>query len=119
MQRTTTTQKTLQQCIQECHECHASCLQTLQYCIQQGGKHVELDHIRLMQDCSQMCQMCEDFMLRQSPLYAALCTLCAQICLRCAESCEKVDPNDAQMKACAEHCHRCAQTCQQMSQGRA
>ncbi|HEY9430726.1 MAG TPA: hypothetical protein VI260_04490 [Blastocatellia bacterium] len=29
----------MQQCIQECLNCHSVCLQIVTYCLQQGGRH--------------------------------------------------------------------------------
>jgi hypothetical protein len=113
MQRTHTDQL-MQQCIQYCRDCHAICEQTILYDLQRGGPHVEANHMQRLLDCAQLCQTCEDFMLRISPLHPQMCGICAQACLRCAESCELFG-NDQQMQACAQMCRQCAQCCQQMA----
>jgi len=35
-------------CIQNCQDCHRACLQTLTYCMTQGGRHEEPEHLRLL-----------------------------------------------------------------------
>src|SRR5438128_1618192 len=38
----------LQACIAACRQCHDVCVQTLSYCIEQDGRHVQPTHIRLL-----------------------------------------------------------------------
>jgi hypothetical protein len=38
----------MQQCIQNCLDCHSICLNAIAYCLQQGGQHAEAAHIALM-----------------------------------------------------------------------
>lgn len=113
MHHTTTSE--MQQCIQDCTNCHNICITTTEHCLQMGGKHAEASHIRMMLDCAEICQTSANFMLRHSQFHGLTCGVCAEICLRCAEDCERVDPNDAQMKACADMCRRCAESCRQMA----
>jgi len=104
----------IQHCIQECQECHQTCLETFTYSAQQGGEHVEADRLRLLLDCAEMCQTNANIMTRGSDLHALTCEVCAEICQRCAEDCEEMS-DDRHMKACAELCRRCAESCQQMA----
>jgi hypothetical protein len=104
----------MKQCIQNCLDCHSICLNTVTYCLQQGGMHSELPHIRLMLDCAEICQTCANFMLRSSEMHIRTCAICAEICLKCAEDCDCMG-DDEQMKACAQMCRTCAETCRQMS----
>ncbi|WP_257461775.1 four-helix bundle copper-binding protein [Archangium lipolyticum] len=101
-------------CISNCISCSAVCLQTVTYCLQRGGKHAAPDHIRLLEDCVQICKTSADFMLRASPLHPRTCAVCAEVCERCAVECEKMG-DDTTMKACAEACRRCAESCRKMS----
>lgn len=101
-------------CINNCMSCSAVCLQTLTYCLQKGGRHAAPDHIRLLQDCVQICKTSADFMLRGSPLHTRTCGVCAEVCDRCAVECDKIG-DDVAMKACAEACRRCAESCRKMS----
>lgn len=110
------TQTQLESCIQECTHCHAVCARTIQYCLNKGGRLAAAEHVRLMQDCAEMCLTSTDFMLRESDLHPETCGLCATICDRCANSCEQVGGgNDALMKECAEACRACAKSCHEMS----
>lgn len=106
----------MQQCIQNCTECHRVCLETIQNCLSMGGQHASPEHIRLLQDCAQICRTSADFMIRGSELHTRTCGVCAEICQRCADECERMADGDAQMQRCAEVCRRCAESCRRMSQ---
>ncbi|MBE3561957.1 MAG: four-helix bundle copper-binding protein [Ktedonobacteraceae bacterium] len=112
------TNQAMQECIKECTNCHTICEYTAAYCLQLGGPHAAPEHQRILRDCAQICHVSADFMLRGSPLHAAVCGVCAQVCVQCAESCERIGGGDAQMKACADLCRRCAESCRQMAQAR-
>lgn len=104
----------MQQCIQNCLDCHSICLNTIAYCLQQGGMHAEPAHIRLLQDCAEICGVSANYMLRGSDLHSRTCGICAEICHRCAEDCDRMG-DDTQMQACADMCRRCASSCRQMA----
>ncbi len=104
----------MEQCIQNCTDCHKVCEQTLAYCLQMGGRHVEAPHLKNLLDCAQTCAASADFMLRGSELHPKLCGVCAEACDRCAQSCEQFG-DDSQMRACSEMCRRCAESCRQMA----
>jgi hypothetical protein len=113
------TNPVVQRAIEDCKECHAICVQTIQYSVQQGGPYVAPDYLRLLEDCAQLCQLSEDFMLRDSPFSATICNVCAEVCDQCAVACDQVGRGtDAQLRACADQCRRCAQSCRQMAQMR-
>ena len=104
----------MQRCIELCQSCHDICLNTLAYCLQQGGRHTEEQHLRLLMDCAQICQTSADFMLRESTFHPRVCGACADICESCADSCGTMS-DDERMKACADLCRECATTCRDMS----
>ena len=104
----------MQQCIQNCTECHNSCVATTAHCLEMGGKHTEAAHLKSLLDCAQSCAVSADFMLRGSELHMHVCDLCAEACERCAKSCEQFG-DDEQMEACAQACRRCAESCRQMA----
>lgn len=104
----------LEQCIEDCTECHRVCLATARYCLDQGGEHAEPEHVSLLLDCAQICATSADFMIRKSELHGLTCGTCAEICRRCAESCERMTSGSL-MRECAEVCRRCAESCEQMA----
>jgi hypothetical protein len=106
----------MQTCIDDCLDCHSICLETVNHCLQMGGKHAGPRHIRLLLDCAEVCQTSANFMLRNSDLHRQVCGVCADVCIACAESCEQFR-DDAQMMACAEVCRRCAESCREMAHG--
>ncbi len=101
----------MQRCVDDCLETHGICLETVSHCLQMGGKHAEVQHIRLMLDCAQICQTNVDFMLRSSTFCGPTCSLCADVCTQCAEDCEQFRDDD-QMMTCAQVSRRCASSCQ-------
>jgi len=104
----------MQQCIQECLQCHRVCTETLTHCLQKGGRHASPDHIRTLLDCAEMCQTSAHFMLRNSNLHPLTCGVCAETCEACATSCDAIADDDM-MRRCADVCRRCAESCRQMS----
>lgn len=105
----------MQRCIENCNRCHALCQEMIQHCLELGGKHATPAHIRLLQDCAEICQTNVDFMLRMSEFHPELCGVCADVCTRCAEQCERIGQGDDMMKRCAEACRASAKTCREMS----
>lgn len=104
----------MEQCIEEGKNCHHVCLETVAYCLQQGGRHAEVSHIRALLDCAEICQTTVNLMCRNSDFHERICAVCAEVGERCAQSCDQFG-DDAQMKACAEACRRCAASCRRMA----
>ena len=104
----------LQACIVDCLECYSLCKQeAMNHCLEAGGRHIDPDRFRLMEDCADICRTAADFMLGSSRFYPKLCALCAEVCEACAQSCEEVGGLDA----CARACRGCAQSCRRMAAG--
>jgi hypothetical protein len=82
----------MQECIEECLNCHAVCTMTLQHCIATGGDHTEVNLIGILLDCAEICQTSANFMLRGSPYHVVTCASCAELCRACeeAESCDRM-----------------------------
>ncbi|XYH94684.1 four-helix bundle copper-binding protein [Sorangium sp. So ce1128] len=113
----TTQSKAFVDTAQEAQNCQSICVQSIQYCLEMGGSHVEPSHMRLLQDCAEICETTATFLLRGSPQHNQVTAACATICELCAQSCGRFT-GDAQMKACADECRRCAAACQQVAQMR-
>jgi hypothetical protein len=104
----------MKECLRLCSECAEICEDTLvNVCLAEGGKHTEENHIRLMMDCIQICQVAAGFMRRESEFHMAVCAACAEVCDRCGQSCKSV--GGTAMKECADICRRCASACHAMS----
>jgi hypothetical protein len=103
----------MQQCIEECLNCHRACLsEAMTHCLEAGGQHTEPAHFRLMINCAEICQTSANFMLSGSPQHTKVCGVCAEVCDACAQSCESIPD----MEMCAQTCRRCAESCRKMSQ---
>lgn len=106
--------KHLHDCIQLCWSCRDICQKTLfHYCLKEGGRCVEEEHVKLMTDCIESCQVSADFMTRNSANFELTCNATAEICDACAESCE--DIGGKEMEECAEECRSCAEECRKMA----
>ena len=68
----------MRECIQNCLDCHAICLETAIQCLTIGGKHASVEHQRILQDCAQICVTCADFMLRGSTHQLRVCGDCGE-----------------------------------------
>jgi hypothetical protein len=79
-------------------------------CLEVGGEHPAPDHIRLLQDCAEICQTSANFMLRVSDFHGSTCEVCAEDCERFTD--------DEMMQQCAQSCRSCAESCREMA-GRA
>jgi hypothetical protein len=84
------------------------------HCLAKGGDHAAPDHIRLLQDCAQICITSADFMLRRSPLAQMNCRICGGVCEMCADECAKI-ADDETMVLCVETCRRCSRSCGEMA----
>lgn len=104
----------LDECIRLCLDCARVCTETMAYCHEMGGAHVQPEHIKLLADCEEICQLSAHFMLRGSEFHTQTCGVCAEVCESCAAGCEQFD-DDATMAACVEACRRCAESCRAMS----
>ncbi len=104
----------IQQCVEDCLECHRICEETITYCLEKGGKHADPKHIRILRDCAEICKTAADFMLHGSELQPRTCAVCAEACELCAKSCEQFANNDI-MQTCVEICRKCAESCRKLA----
>ncbi|MGE5610773.1 MAG: four-helix bundle copper-binding protein [Bacillota bacterium] len=106
-------QREVDECMVACRECASTCVLCEGHCLEQGGRHAEASHIKLLSDCGEICTLAERCILRGSEFMGRLCDVCADVCDRCAQSCEQ--RNDSQiMQQCIDDCHRCAEACRRM-----
>lgn len=103
----------MQQCIQNCRDCHRICMLTLTHWLGKGSD--QGPHVRLLLDCAEICQVSANFMLRSSDQHVYTCAVCAQVCERCARECERLGAGDEEMRLCGEMCQRCADSCHYMA----
>lgn len=104
----------MQACIQNCLQSSLVCNQMIQHCLQRGGEHADPDHLKLLQDCAEICTVSAHFMARESEYHRLSCGLCAEVCEACAKDCDSFD-NDEMMASCASVCRHCAASCEKMA----
>lgn len=112
----TETNPKMKECIENCQDCYTACRDTEVHCLQMGGKHAEASHIRILQDCADICWVSAEFMRRGSELHSQVCKVCADACQKCADDCRRVGGDDDQMQQCADACEKCANSCKEMAQ---
>ena len=101
----------MNQCIANCTECHALCIETIRYCLAKGDAAEH--HITLLAACADICRTSADTMLRGADVHSYTCAACASICEQCADSCSRI--GDPEMIKCSEACRRCAESCADMT----
>jgi hypothetical protein len=102
----------IEECIDECLNCHRVCLHTaMTHCLEEGGEHTEPNHLRLMLNCAEICQTSANFMISGSDVHHLTCRACAEVCRRCADNCERI----GEMEECVTACRSCAEACQRMA----
>lgn len=102
----------IQRCIQDCLTTYGICLQmSMNACLDQGGRHADPEHFRLMVACSDICRTTANFLLGSSPHFRPVCAACAHVCEACARSCAQ-RPG---LEECAKACGKCAESCRDMA----
>lgn len=106
------THQYIQPCVEACSNCHKTCLNTaMTHCLEEGGKHLEAEHFRIMINCAEICQTSVNFLLSGSTFNHHVCGVCAEICEACAKSCEQIGG----MEDCVRACRECAESCRKMA----
>jgi hypothetical protein len=99
--------------IDSCKETHGLCTETITHCLTLGGPHADVNHIKLLRDCSDICEDVEEFMLRGSDFHKRICGVCAEICDRTEKDLNRFD--DEAMKVCARSCRETGTLCREMA----
>ncbi len=98
----------MEDCIQDCFNSHAVCLDRAMSLLQKGKEYAE--PVRMLLDCSEVCATNAHFLMRNSPVYGFVLQACAQVCTHCAEVCDEIGEND-----CANACRASARCCEQLA----
>ena len=97
----------MQDCIQDCLNCHTVCTDMASQALQKGGQNAT--YVRTLLDCAEICLTAAHFMLRDSELHGYICEACAKVSTHCADLCFQKGDND-----CGEACRACANSCEQI-----
>jgi hypothetical protein len=98
----------MEDCIQNCLNSHAVCLDTAMSLLQKGKEYA--DPVRILLDCSELCATNAHFLMRNSSVYGSVLQACAQVCNHCAEVCDEIGENE-----CANACRASATSSEQMA----
>jgi hypothetical protein len=103
----------MEECIQECLNCHRVCMQVFSHLLtlESDAQPATPDQLRLLLDCAQLCALCADFLIRASEFDTSLSHLCREACRRCQQMCETLGQIDLMVPGCAVACARCANAC--------
>ncbi|WP_316977068.1 four-helix bundle copper-binding protein [Shumkonia mesophila] len=102
----------LSKCRDACGEANTLCVQAATHYLVKGDEKLR-DVVRLLWDCSDICEAAVRFLNRGSPNHREICRACAIICSRCADACGKIA--DPVMARCAESCRICAGLCLELT----
>jgi hypothetical protein len=105
-----------QQCLAALVVCQQVCMETISYCLHQGGQLADEPLIRLLQDATDVCRLSSDLLLRRSAWQGRMSTLAAEVLGQCARRCLELG-EDAQLNACSAACLRAASCAKRMEPG--
>lgn len=105
----------LQECIEQCFNCHATCTTTVQHCLAAGGALADQSVVGVLIDCAEMAQVSASFMLRGSAYHMVTAAACAELCRTAEEAC-RPHSGDERLLRCAEVCAACAECCEQIEE---
>jgi hypothetical protein len=94
----------MQECMDACRECQKWCVAL------ETSSGLDSTTIQTTKDCSEMCETCSNFVMRESRFSADICKLCAEVCRACAAACDKTSQGSI-AKECAAACRGCMETC--------
>lgn len=100
----------IQQCIQNCLECHKTCMQMAEEDRRSRDDHATKEHIQMMLDCAEICLTTAHFLQHGSALAGYVVQACAQVTTICANECEQAGHTD-----CANACRNAAWSCTQLT----
>ena len=104
----------MDQCIENCLNCHRACLEAIAGILNEKSTHDHRHLLASLQDCVDICQTSANFMIRGSHMHMETCGACAPICEHCAKECGEINGHEF-LKKCAEACAKCAESCGQMA----
>jgi hypothetical protein len=100
----------MQQCIQDCLDCHAVCMKTADACRQAGGEHGTREHVYLLLDCAEICLTAAHFMQHDSPLCGYIWEATARVTDHTSNECARMGDDE-----CANACRTASWSCDQMA----
>lgn len=94
------------QSAEDARKCKEECLHTAEILFgrQSDGNHFA-GLIRTLEDCAQINQLAENYLLRGSQQVGIACTTASEICLACAQQCERYS-QDSVLSECAQTCRK-------------
>ncbi|MGG3888010.1 hypothetical protein [Metabacillus fastidiosus] len=99
------TQKKMLEIIKSLQDCAKMCEITYMLLFQKEKVEDRIVQLSLLQDCKNICNLCLDFIKRDSRYAKELSFLCSYICLDCYAECSKKP--DYQSKVCGQICYEC------------
>jgi hypothetical protein len=100
----------MQDCIDNCHNVQETCLEAVNYCIENNETDVEC--IGMLVSTAEISATSAKLMMIESEFHPQVCRVCAEICQACAEYFEEED--DEVFTRVATFARACAESCRQM-----
>jgi hypothetical protein len=114
MEPTSEEETKIQKCAVDCSNAYNVSLQTLRYCLTQGGKFADPSNLNKIQDCSELCHAVSSFLLRESEMKNDILKICSKACEECNKFCEQFT-EDKQMAACGQYAKVAGESCKEVA----
>ncbi|OQB24878.1 MAG: hypothetical protein BWY11_00804 [Firmicutes bacterium ADurb.Bin182] len=101
-----------QACINALNRCAQGCLECFAKCLDEDEARNRTDLIKVLCDCSKICQLASMLLMENSKFSKQFCEFCADILESCALSCSRFE--DKYCVKCAEECNICAIECRSL-----
>ena len=101
-------------CIWLCIDTQRTCLNTVRYCLDKGGRYSLAMRIHALLDAANMCETCADDCRFGSVFCVVSWTRCADVLEGC---CRVFEPlrGDPKLDACLKACRECAEYCRSLT----
>ncbi len=98
--------------IKEFDRCAQTCYECLNACLGEKDAYKRKRLIKILLECSKMCETTAFIMSVDGKFVKKQCQLCVEVCDVCAQECAVFE--DAYCRKCAEECRICTDKCQEM-----
>ena len=105
---------TLQKCVVDCSNAKNVGIQTLRYCLEQGGKFADPENLNKIQDCNELCNIVCSFLLRKSVMTKEMLKICQKACEDCSLFCQQFK-EDKQLEACGKYANQASESCKHLA----
>jgi hypothetical protein len=94
-------------------DCSSMCNKMCDVLLNRQDVHQRRHQLKLLADCASICELCAKFVAGNSLLMKSICEYCAYVCEVCGNECLKHPDQESQM--CGQMCLNCARECRSLA----